>query len=272
MHVVVVGPGLIGRSVTLAVRRADPRAQVTEVDQGEPLRATDADVVVLAAPVHAILTLLRSDAEAFRGTLTIDTGSTKREIIRTARQAGLTAFVGGHPMAGGAGGGAAGARADLFDAHPWFLIPHGAPPEATAGAAEFVRSLGARPVLLDDDGAEHDRVMAAVSHLPQVVSSLLMIVADGAARDRLAWAGPGLRDTTRLAASRAEMWESVLHTNAGELRPLLWDLARRLTDAAAHLEDDAAVRALFEQANAARERLASAAAPEEKQIRGQRDV
>jgi prephenate dehydrogenase len=248
--IAVVGPGLIGRSIALAARRSQRDLGVIEIDRGESLApAAAVDIVILATPVDVILDTLRHNPGLLRNTLTIDTGSTKRAIVTAARHAGLDRFVGGHPMAGAATSGPSGARDDLFDGRPWFLVPHGASETATDLAISFVRRLGATPVVMNDDGSEHDRVMAAVSQLPQVVASVLMNVAGKAAGDRLGWAGPGLRDTTRLADSNATMWQSLLQTNASELRPLLHAMAEQLRMVADHLDSDRTIDELFVTAN-----------------------
>jgi prephenate dehydrogenase len=95
--------------------------------------------------------------------------------------------------------------------------------------------------------------MAAVSHLPQVAATMLMaVVARAVGADNLQWSGAGLRDTTRLASSPAEMWQSVLASNSHELKPLLKYLASELASFADRLEDPEAVRKLFDEANRAR--------------------
>ncbi|HUE87204.1 MAG TPA: prephenate dehydrogenase/arogenate dehydrogenase family protein [Vicinamibacterales bacterium] len=256
MKLAVIGPGLIGHSVALAAGRAQPHADIVEIDRGEPLdAAVDADVIVLAAPVDVILELIAHHAHVLGTALAIDTGSTKRAIVRAARHAGLDRFVGGHPMAGGTTSGASAARADLFEGKTWFLVPHGAAPDAVATAQTFVERLGARPVVMEDDGAEHDRVMAAVSHLPQAVASVLMTVAAASAGERLSWAGSGLLDTTRLAASDGALWQSILSSNAGELRPLLLEMSARLSRLADELDDAAVIGDLFARARRARATL-----------------
>jgi prephenate dehydrogenase len=259
MSIAIVGPGLIGHSLALALARSDSNARadaarqaaeaVVEIDRGDPVeRIRGARIVVLAAPVDAILRIIDEHCELLRDVIVTDTGSTKRAIVAAAHAAGLRAFVGGHPMAGAERGGRENARADLFEQRPWFLVPHGAPPDAVAEVSAMVARVGARPVICSDEGAEHDRVMAAVSHLPQVVASALMaIVGDAAAAD-LQWAGAGLRDTTRLALSAPDIWESILATNADAARPLLHTLADELRRVADGLDDGAAVRALFEKA------------------------
>lgn len=237
MHITIIGPGLIGRSISLAARRADPAARITEIDRGESLAAArDADLIVLATPVDVILDLIRRQPDVLRRAVVIDTGSTKRAIVTAARDAGLTAFVGGHPMAGGTSSGPDDASATLFDGCSWFLVPHGAPENVVAIAEQFVGSLGAIPIRMTDDGTEHDRVMGAVSHLPQLVASTLMVVVAEAAGDRVQWAGTGLRDTTRLALSSAEVWRGILATNAAQVAPLVRVLARHLDAIADQLD------------------------------------
>jgi prephenate dehydrogenase len=251
----IVGPGLIGSSVALAAKRRWPELAIKTVDKGQSLSAIgNALVVVLAAPVDVILdTLPKLPLVIHAQALVIDTGSTKRAIVDAAGKANLRQFVGGHPMAGGTT--AADARADLFDGKPWFLTNPDAP-DAVRRAAKFVEALGARPVVLTDRGDEHDRLMAAVSHLPQVTASALMaVVARAVGDDNLHWAGSGLRDTTRLASSPAAVWESILASNRTELKPLLQSLAAELSAAADRLDDRSFVKALFDEANRAKAAL-----------------
>ena len=250
----IVGPGLIGTSIALAAKRRWPGLDVRTIDQGESLlKIGDALVIVLATPVDAILQILpRLPGAVDPKALILDTGSTKRAVMIAARMAGLRQFVGGHPMAGGTAPGSAGARAELFDNAPWFLTNPDAP-DSVQRAVKFVEALGAQPVVLADYGEEHDRLMAAVSHLPQVTASALMtVVARVVGDDNLKWAGKGLRDTTRLAASRPEMWQSILATNSAELKPLLKYLASELSTLADRLEDPEAIKRLFEDASRAK--------------------
>jgi prephenate dehydrogenase len=253
MTIAIVGPGLIGKSVALAARRADLETHITEIDQGQSMTAArDADLIVLATPVDVILHTIRHHADVLRSSIVFDTGSTKRAIMAAARAEGLTTFVGGHPMAGAASSGPAFARDDLFDGRPWFLVTEGATEAAIGRVRTFVETLGAQPVMMSDDGGEHDRVMAAVSHVPQVVASTLMVVVAEAAGDRLEWAGKGFRDTTRLAASSETMWQSILETNADEVAPLLRAMARHLDTLADQLTDKQRVSELLRQASRAR--------------------
>lgn len=250
----IVGPGLIGTSIALAARRRWPALQVRTIDKGQSLsHIGDALVVVLAAPVDAILEAIPRLPLVLRPqALVIDTGSTKRAIMGAAAKANLTQFVGGHPMAGGTTRGPAAARSDLFDGRPWFLTNPDAP-DAVRRAAKFVEALGAKPVVLSDRGEEHDRLMAAISHLPQVAATALMaVIARAVGHENLQWAGNGLRDTTRLASSPADVWQSILATNSQELRPLLKYFASELTAFADRLDDPAAVKQLFDEAGRAK--------------------
>ena len=257
MRIAIIGMGLIGTSVAMAARRAWPSLDVTEIDRDQPLdAAVDADTIVLAAPVDANISIITTHGRRFASSVVTDAGSSKRATITAARAQGLSNFVGGHPMAGAASSGPGEARADLFDGNPWFLFPRGADPRALTRVRAFVEALGARPTLLDDDGSEHDRVMAAVSHLPQIVASALMTVAgEATASGGLDWAGNGLRDTTRLAAGSADIWSSILATNRDAMRPLLLTLSDRLRALADRLDDPQAVRTLFDAANLHRRRL-----------------
>lgn len=253
----IVGPGLIGTSVALAAHRRWPNLEVRTVDRGEPLSGVgDALVVVLAAPVDAIIDILSKLAAVISSqALVLDTGGTKHAIMRAAAAANIPQFVGGHPMAGGTTSGPEQARADLFDGRPWFLTNPDAP-DAVRRAIKFVEALGAHAVPLPDHGQEHDRLMAAVSHLPQLTASALMVaVARAVGDENLKWAGNGLRDTTRLASSGAQMWESILATNSRELKPLLKALAGDLSALAERLDDRDAVRRFFDEAARAKSLL-----------------
>lgn len=241
--VAVVGLGLIGGSLARAltragygvigvdresIRRRATRAGAVAGTTGTVEGAARLDVIVLAAPPEANLRLLRRLAKVARPGLVItDVGSVKRPIVEEARRLGLDGFVGGHPMAGTEGAGFLASSADLFLRRPWVLTP-----TRDAAAARQVRSLvlavGARPVEVEP--AAHDRAVAFLSHLPQVVAWAL---AGAAAGDKMAgrWlslAGPGFHDMTRLARSPRELWREILAQNAPEVSKALAAFLREL--------------------------------------------
>lgn len=228
-RVAIVGCGLIGGSIELAVRQRLPGIDVIPLDRGDELApAADADLIVLAAPIGGIIELVGAlKPIVSTRTLVTDTGSTKAAIVATA--AGMR-FIGGHPIAGAAASGRGAARADLFAGRPWVLTPEG---ETAPGDLErlrgFVEALGARPQTLG--AAEHDRLVAFLSHLPQLVASALMdVVGSGAGTDGLTLAGAGLRDTTRLASSPPDIWRDIVRTNEANIGPAIDALVAALAE------------------------------------------
>jgi prephenate dehydrogenase len=237
-----VGLGLVGGSIARALRRAGLR--VIGVDRPAVLRraraaraitvsrsnlreaAAEADVVVLAAPPAANRALLRR-LVGFDGLVVTDVGSVKSPIVREARRLGLRRFVGGHPIAGSEKAGFVASRSGLFDGHAWVLVP-GPDAGAFRTVAALVRATGARPVRMDE--AEHDRVLAYLSHVPQLAAWALLGAAqdDAAARRRLALAGPGFRDMTRLARSPRALWTQILGENRREVGRALRAFRARL--------------------------------------------
>ena len=267
----IAGLGLIGGSVALALKRAWPDVWIVGADP-EPQAARaragmldalgvladlrDCDLVVLAAPVAVNIELLRALGSLRAAALVTDVGGTKRAMCAAARaSASPLRFVGGHPMAGSAERGAANARADLFDGATWFVVGDDAAQADVDRIASVAAALGAVPRPI---GAEaHDRVLAAVSHLPQLVVSALMASAGGAAgASGLALAGRGLTDSTRLAATTSEWVRSALDTNFDCIEPLLADVIARLEAIRA---DRASVAALLADASRWRRELVAAA-------------
>jgi prephenate dehydrogenase len=242
----IAGLGLVGGSLARALTRAG--WAVIGVDRAPVLArarraraiaraaaleeaAAAADVVVLAAPPDANLRLLRRLAR-FPDVVSTDVGSVKRPIGLAAARLGLRSFVGGHPMAGSERSGFAASSPDLFRGRPWILTPGPAPRGAIALVRRLVHAAGARVVAMD--AREHDRAVAFLSHLPQLAAWALLDAAraDGVARRRLALAGPGFRDMTRLARSSRGLWRQILAHNRGHvavaLRALIHELERRL--------------------------------------------
>jgi prephenate dehydrogenase len=245
----IVGLGLIGGSIALASRQIWPTSLVIAVDNKDVLETAmrlhavdvaaddltvlaEADLVVLSAPVRQNLALMgQLDEYVQTRAVVTDTGGTKRAIVRAARQLpSRFSFVGGHPLGGAAASGLEHARPDIFTGRPWVLTPAGhTPGDAIDKVASFARALGAVPRILD--AAAHDRVLAFISHLPQLTASALMqVVGDAVGNEGLALAGRGLVDTTRLASSRPGIWRDIAATNADELGAALDLLIALLQD------------------------------------------
>jgi len=227
----IVGLGLIGGSVAAAALRRWPDLHVIGVDRPDVLaearrrnwihetRASavalsGTDLIVLATPVPQIIETIVELGDAGVAAPVTDVGSTKRAVVRAAEQAGLGAFVGGHPMAGADKGGISEARADLFEGRPWLIVADSVPSEVTLARLEtLVEGVGARPRRIDADA--HDRVVAFVSHLPQLAAVALMNAAgESVGRDGLDCAGRALSEMTRLASSPIEVWQGILDSNA----------------------------------------------------------
>jgi prephenate dehydrogenase len=241
--IAVVGLGLIGGSLARALTAAGyrvlgvdrPRVRRAARAAGAVARtantvdaATGVDIVVLAAPPSANRTLLRRLAKVAGPDLVItDVGSVKGPIVRDAARLGLTSFVGGHAMAGTERRGFGASSGDLFRGAVWWLVP-AADPTATRRVRSLVRAVGARPSNIDAAG--HDRVVAFLSHVPQVASWALLEAAraDSVARRHLASAGPGFRDMTRLARSPKGLWAEILRENRAEVARALVAVGRRL--------------------------------------------
>jgi prephenate dehydrogenase len=239
--VAIAGVGLIGGSFGLALKKAGFTGRILGVsspatietalgrgaiDEGARLAdaAARADLIYLAQPIGRILDTLRHIDEFVQpGTLITDAGSTKSAIVSAARQhIRRGTFLGGHPMAGKEKRGVAVADADLFRGRTYVLTPDD-PRSLESPAAqdfiEWIRRIGALPLTMN--AAEHDRVVSFTSHLPQLAATALAATVAEQAGDKLAVAGPGLKDTTRLALSSFELWRDILATNSGPIEQAL---------------------------------------------------
>jgi prephenate dehydrogenase len=255
-RVAIVGVGLLGTSVAKAAARRWPGVEIIAIEAGDSVsQAARADLVVLAAPVLANIARLRELADCVPSTTVVtDVGSTKRAIVSAARTVPSLSFIGGHPMAGNARGGAAHARTDLFDGHPWILTPGADHSAALEQVQEFVAGLGGVPHVMTPE--LHDRFVGAVSHLPQISASALMHVVGKLAGDAgLELAGRGLDDTTRLASSPPGIWKDIAATNDDVLRAGLDALIATLTDMRDSLADGDGIDAVFTSARHWRDTL-----------------
>ncbi len=237
-RITIVGCGLIGGSIALALRRKQPGWSIACLDLPDRLPAIreslladtvgalddlavfvlESSLVLLATPVQAIPEIISRIRSLLRaGTVVTDVGSTKKQIMETARALlppGIH-FIGGHPMAGSEQSGIEAADPLLFSDKIYLLCPYSdTPPDALLQLMDLAEDLLAFPITLDPE--EHDRLMAMISHLPQFISVALMHAAQAAdaGHDMLArLAGRGFLDMTRLSASEYGIWKGILGTN-----------------------------------------------------------
>jgi prephenate dehydrogenase len=185
----------------------------------------------------------------------IDIGSVKSKVkveVSTSLMP-VNRFLPTHPMAGREMGGAESARADLFQGRAWIVDSQGVDSDVIAKASELIEILGAHKV--DLDSSEHDKAVALISHLPQLVSSLLAKQLDGGEAGWLELAGAGLRDTTRIAASDAKLWREIITANSQAIKPLLEKLQSDLAALIGSLDDESSVTKVIEDGRRGRARI-----------------
>jgi prephenate dehydrogenase len=253
MRVALLGVGLIGGSIGLAARERrgahvvgwnrSPAALETALANGAIDEAVsslseicDADVAVASVSVDALPGAVRDLCDALPGAVVTDVGSTKQALVEAVDR---ESFIGGHPLAGAESTGVAFARADLFDGATWYLTPRERSPGVLyERLARFVAGLGAVPTAIAP--ADHDRLMAAVSHLPHVVANLLVAqAADALGGETLPATGPSFRDATRVAGANPALWAQIYRSNKGALGAQIDDLVARLREVRSLLDADA---------------------------------
>lgn len=230
----IVGAGLLGTSIGLGLSKLGVRVALEDsspanlklaVDYGagQPSNSDDnPKVIVVCVPPDVTASVVLRELKAFPEAVVTDVASVKTQVLTELRVAGadLARYVGSHPMAGRERGGAISGRADLFVGRPWVISANEAnSAEAIALVEDLAIDLGSAPIKVS--AHEHDRAVALVSHVPQLVSSLLAARLVEAEPSDVALAGQGLRDTTRIAASDPKLWIQILAANAGEVVPVL---------------------------------------------------
>ncbi|WOQ70380.1 prephenate dehydrogenase [Microbacterium limosum] len=239
----VVGAGLLGASVGHALRAAgvdvvlddtSPAQLRLAIDYGAGRAARDDDrptLVVVAVPPDVTADVVARELAAHPGAVVTDVASVKLEPYLALRGRGvdLTRYIGSHPLAGRERGGAIAARSDLFVGRPWVVCRDEETSREDLALVEgLALDLGATPVEMTPE--EHDRSVAVVSHVPQIVASVLAARLREAPDAALGLAGQGVRDTTRIAASAPELWVQILGANAGPVVDVLDALADDLRD------------------------------------------
>ncbi|WP_448004239.1 prephenate dehydrogenase [Agromyces bauzanensis] len=245
----VVGVGLLGASIGLGLKAkgidviladASPTHLAIAVDYGAGLAAPgdQPQLVVVCVPPDVTADVVAAELEAYPEAIVTDVASVKLAVYDDlkARGADLSRYIGTHPMAGRERGGPMSGRADLFVGRPWVVVDHGNVSYQNAAAIDdLILDLGATLVELTPE--QHDQAVALVSHVPQVVSSLLARRLIEAPHASLNLAGQGLRDVTRIAASDPELWVQILGQNARPVADILRAYRDDLDRFIAALED-----------------------------------
>jgi prephenate dehydrogenase len=251
--VLVVGAGLIGTSVALALRRREHQLWLTDINSaqleqaltlgaGDRYAGEPVDLTVVAVPpastARAVADRLCDDS----GSTVTDTASIKGELLReihrllaapttSSAQSRLDRYVGGHPLAGRERGGPHRARADMFAGRAWVLTPGpDSSPAAIEAAQWLVTECGAIAVTLS--AAEHDHALAITSHLPQMVASALAAQLAAQPDEVLQLVGQALRDMTRIAAADPQLWADIASGNAAQIAAAIDELTASLRDVA----------------------------------------
>jgi prephenate dehydrogenase len=256
--VAILGTGLIGGSVGLALRRQDPEARIVGYDgnPGAAERAVErgaiterssdpreavrgAELVILALPVDRIAEALDQIRKSVLPSAVVtDVGSAKVDVVAAGEDAFDGRFVGGHPMAGSEQGGIEAADASLFDGARWILTPTARTDHASyMQVVGLVGSLGAKVVAID--AATHDALLARISHVPQVVAGAVVAAAasGGDQPAHLALAANGFRDVTRIASSPPDLWVAILRSNTQAVVQGLAAVRERLAEVSGMIEE-----------------------------------
>ena len=198
----------------------------------------DADVVVVCTPTKNIPEIVAEVSKDLKeGAIITDVGSVKTQICKKCVEAlrGTNAvFVGSHPMAGSEKIGVDFSEADLFEGRPCFVV--GETSESSEKIAKMWESVGTK--VYNVSAEEHDCIVARVSHLPHLLAGTLCVETSQFSKDLRAYAGPGFRDTTRVASGSPEIWDSIIADNKTEILAALRDYSRSLDNLIAQISDD----------------------------------
>jgi len=261
-HIRIVGSGLIGTSIGLALTRAGKSVEMVDIDLGAQKLAQDlmgsaaegvsAQVTIIASPLSSISQVISSEiAQGFNfGFIDISSVKTNPVVEVSALSLDLANFLPTHPMAGREVGGAESARGDLFQGRPWIIDSRGVKADLLQAGREIIEICGGH--VIDMPVAIHDQAVALVSHLPQIMSSALAAQLEGAPAEWLDLAGTGLRDTTRIAASNSQLWREILSANRQALNPLLEKVIEDLKSLQLSLNSEDAIEEFIKAGNRGR--------------------
>lgn len=235
----VVGAGLIGTSIGLKMKSLGSKVEIIDTDTNSMNLAQDLvkseklsepELIIIAVSVDANVKVVIEQINGNPNSIVCDLASVKSDLLLQVDK--LSAhpenFVSLHPMAGREVSGAENSRADLFEGRAWIGISDSLKNKKNKEIIEsFVSGCGG--VLYWLTSKEHDETVALLSHLPQILSSLLASKLNDVDPNKLNLAGQGLRDVTRLAASDAKLWAQILTSNKDSIQPLLEDFIASLT-------------------------------------------
>lgn len=256
-HVRIVGTGLLGTSIGLALRAQDVRVSLSDPSPTARALASDMgagevahddlpapDLVVVAAPPDVVVDVVAAELQRWPEATVTDVASVKGAIAHGLETVhGRERYVGSHPMAGRERSGAVAARSDLFVARTWVICAEDLSHQPAADVAWLAETVGARVVTMSAD--EHDVAVAAVSHVPQVASSVVAAQLRELTDDAVALAGQGVRDVTRIAASDPMLWTQILTGNADAVRPIVDAMIASLQSVSDALAGGPAARAVL---------------------------
>ncbi|MEG2885874.1 MAG: prephenate dehydrogenase [Aurantimicrobium sp.] len=246
----IVGTGLLGASIGLALRSqgidvalADSSPSsvhlASDLGAGRPAHADDQPkIIVVCVPPDVTADVIEAELKTFPDAVVTDVASVKLSPLHQlqARGVDITHYVGGHPLAGRERGGAISARGDLFLGRPWVVCrDEETPAWALALVEDLVLDLGAVPIEMTPEA--HDEAVGLVSHVPQIVSSLMAKQLEGASDEAVRLAGQGVRDVTRIAASSPELWIQILGANKDSIVGVLENLQKDLQSVTDALKD-----------------------------------
>lgn len=252
----VVGAGLLGTSLGLALSKQGIDVVIASQSQKSvdlavgygagrlPQDSDNPQLIVVCVPPSITAAVVDQELRAFPEAVVTDVASVKGRIIHDLRalNAPIERYVGSHPMAGRERGGAIAGRSDLFVGRPWVITANESVPDS---AVELVADLAARvdAAVIKISSDDHDRAVALVSHVPQVISSLLAARLVGAEEADVALAGQGLRDTTRIAASDPALWVQIFQANLPAVLPVLKSFQQDLSSLISDIESGESSRA-----------------------------
>ena len=261
----IIGSGLIGTSIALALSSRGIAVEMTDSDSGRASLANDlvnsvrtdqVDLVILALPSSQLRAVITSEFAMNPAATFMDVGSVMTNPLVEIEALGALSrrFCGSHPMAGREIGGPEAARSDLFVGRPWIYTPTTVTDDDVLPVVvELIRTLGAIPIQMS--AYEHDSAVALLSHLPQISASLLAMQLRSGDQEWFALSGQGVKDTSRIAASDPQLWREIISMNREKIKPLLIQMSQDLSHLIDRFDDDEAIENFLAQGRLGRQRI-----------------